>query len=382
MNKNLIHNQLFELISAYFKEIIREPGVLFWGIAFPILMSLGLGIAFTKKPDIVRNVALIASSQSVSRMSDSSDKIISFLQNHAEKTETAGSTSETYKIVIPDAKLGNTTFLFKLTTWQNAMDLLKRGNLSIILDEKNGQGQYHFDPMNPDAQLTYLKLTELFGEKGRQSNLLKETNVEPLTVSGTRYIDFLVPGLIAMGIMMSCMWGLSYGIIDKRSKKLLRRMVATPMRKSYFLIALITVRVGMNFVESSLLFLFAALVFNITIQGNIAALIIIFLAGNIAFAGIAIFISSHTGNTEIGNGLINVVVLPMMVLSGIFFSYHNFPDWSIPFIKLMPLTMLADGIRSIFIEGAGFAQNTVPTIILLAIGVFFFSTGLKLFKWH
>ncbi|MEJ2538354.1 MAG: ABC transporter permease, partial [Calditrichia bacterium] len=302
----------------------------------------------------------------------------------------AGSTSETYKTVIPDAKLGNTPFLFQLTTWQNAMDLLKRGNLGIILDEKNGQIQYHFDPMNPDAQLTYLKLTELFGEKGRQSNLLKETNVEPLTVSGTRYIDFLVPGLIAMGIMMSCMWGLSYGIIDKRSKKLLRRMVATPMRKSYFLIALITVRVGMNFVESSLLFIFAALVFNITIQGNIAALIIIFLAGNIAFAGIAIFIfagiaifiSSHTGNTEIGNGLINVVVLPMMVLSGIFFSYHNFPDWSIPFIKLIPLTMLADGIRSIFIEGAGFAQNTVPTIILLAIGVFFFSTGLKLFKWH
>ena len=382
MNKNLIHNQLFELISAYFKEIIREPGVLFWGIAFPILMSLGLGIAFTKKPDIVRNVAVIASSQSVSQMSDSSDKIISFLQNHAEKTETSGSAAETYKIIIPDAKLGNTTFLFQMTTWQNAMDLLKRGNLGIILDEKNGQMQYHFDPMNPDAQLTYLKLTELFGEKGRQSNLLKETNVEPLTVSGTRYIDFLVPGLIAMGIMMSCMWGLSYGIIDKRSKKLLRRMVATPMRKSYFLIALITVRVGMNFVESSLLFLFAALVFNITIQGNIAALIIIFLAGNIAFAGIAIFISSHTGNTEIGNGLINVVVLPMMVLSGIFFSYHNFPDWSIPFIKLIPLTMLADGIRSIFIEGAGFAQNTVPTIILLAIGVFFFSTGLKLFKWH
>jgi len=159
-------------------------------------------------------------------------------------------------------------------------------------------------------------------------------------------------------------------------------MVATPMRKSYFLIALITVRIGMNFVESALLFLFAALVFNITIQGNIAALLVIFLAGNIAFAGIAIFISSHTGNTEIGNGLINVVVLPMMVLSGIFFSYHNFPDWSLPFIRIMPLTMLADGIRSIFIEGTGFAQNFLPIVILLTTGVFFFTIGLKIFKWH
>ena len=378
----MVHNQLFELISAYFKEIIREPGVLFWGIAFPILMSLGLGIAFTKKPNVERDVAVIANNRPILQVSDSTNKIMTFLKNHARKVEASDLSFETFKIVIPDPKLGNTTFLFQITTWQNAMILLKRGNLSIILDEKNGQIQYHFDPRNPDAQLTYLKLSELFGEKGQISNLRKETNIEPLTVSGTRYIDFLVPGLIAMGIMMSSMWGLSYGIIDKRSKKLLRRMVATPMRKSYFLIALITVRIGMNFVESALLFLFAALVFNITIQGNIAALLVIFLAGNIAFAGIAIFISSHTGNTEIGNGLINVVVLPMMVLSGIFFSYHNFPDWSLPFIRIMPLTMLADGIRSIFIEGTGFAQNFLPIVILLTSGVFFFTFGLKIFKWH
>ena len=378
----MVHNQLFELISAYFKEIIREPGVLFWGIAFPILMSLGLGIAFTKKPNVERDVAVIANNRPIPQVSDSTNKIMTFLKNHARKVEASDLSFETFKIVIPDPKLGNTTFLFQITTWQNAMILLKRGNLSIILDEKNGQIQYHFDPRNPDAQLTYLKLSELFGEKGQISNLRRETNIEPLTVSGTRYIDFLVPGLIAMGIMMSSMWGLSYGIIDKRSKKLLRRMVATPMRKSYFLIALITVRIGMNFVESALLFLFAALVFNITIQGNIAALLVIFLAGNIAFAGIAIFISSHTGNTEIGNGLINVVVLPMMVLSGIFFSYHNFPDWSLPFIRIMPLTMLADGIRSIFIEGTGFAQNFLPIVILLTTGVFFFTIGLKIFKWH
>ena len=378
----MVHNQLFELISAYFKEIIREPGVLFWGIAFPILMSLGLGIAFTKKPNVERDVAVIANNRPILQVSDSTNKIMTFLKNHAQKVEASDLSFETFKIVIPDPKLGNTTFLFQITTWQNAMILLKRGNLSIILDEKNGQIQYHFDPRNPDAQLTYLKLSELFGEKGQISNLRRETNIEPLTVSGTRYIDFLVPGLIAMGIMMSSMWGLSYGIIDKRSKKLLRRMVATPMRKSYFLIALITVRIGMNFVESALLFLFAALVFNITIQGNIAALLVIFLAGNIAFAGIAIFISSHTGNTEIGNGLINVVVLPMMVLSGIFFSYHNFPDWSLPFIRIMPLTMLADGIRSIFIEGTGFAQNFLPIVILLTTGVFFFTIGLKIFKWH
>ena len=128
-------------------------------------------------------------------------------------------------------------------------------------------------------------------------------------------------------------------------------MVATPMKRSNFLIALITVRVSMNFVEAGLLFLFAWLAFNITIQGNVAALLALFIAGNLAFAGISIFISSHTSKTEIGNGLINALSMPMMVLSGVFFSYHNFPEWSIPVIQKFPLTMMADGIRSVSLKG-------------------------------
>jgi len=111
-------------------------------------------------------------------------------------------------------------------------------------------------------------------------------------------------------------------------------------------------------------------------------MILLFIAGNIAFAGVAVFVSSHTSNTEIGNGLINFIVMPMMVLSGIFFSYYNFPDWSIPVIQKLPLTMLTDGIRSIFNEGAGYAEVAFPVIILSVTGVIFFAIGLKIFKWH
>jgi ABC-type multidrug transport system permease subunit len=159
-------------------------------------------------------------------------------------------------------------------------------------------------------------------------------------------------------------------------------MVATPMKKTNFLIAFITVRFVMNFIESALLVLVTWLVFGITIQGSIVGLLAIFMAGNLAFAGIAIFVSSHTANTEIGNGLINLVVMPMMVVSGVFFSYHNFPDWSIPVIQKLPLTMLTDGIRGIFNEGLGLADIAFPFVILSAIGVFFFALGLRFFKWH
>jgi ABC-type multidrug transport system permease subunit len=235
--------------------------------------------------------------------------------------------------------------------------------------------------MNSDAELTYLKLSSIIGA-GDILTVSSNSEIKPLTVTGTRYIDFLVPGLITMGVMMSTMWGISYGIIEKRSKKLLRRLVATPMKKSHFLLALITVRVTMNFIEALVLLLFALITFKMTIQGEIPALILMFLAGNIAFAGIAVFVSSHTSNTEVGNGLINFVVFPMMVLSGIFFSYHNFPDWSIPVIQILPLTMLTDGIRSIFNEGAGLREVGMPILILITAGTVFFVAGLKIFKWH
>ncbi|HSD62548.1 MAG TPA: ABC transporter permease, partial [Ignavibacteriaceae bacterium] len=134
--------------------------------------------------------------------------------------------------------------------------------------------------------------------------------------------------------------------------------------------------------EAALVFIFSYLVFGIVIQGSIAALFLIFIAGNVSFAGISILTSSRTDNPEVGNGLINAIATPMIVLSGIFFSYHNFPDWAIGFIKILPLTLLADGIRSIFIEGAGLAESAVPFFALIITGTICFYIGLKFFKWY
>jgi ABC-type multidrug transport system permease subunit len=137
----------------------------------------------------------------------------------------------------------------------------------------------------------------------------------------------------------------------------------------------------MNVVEALILFLFAWLIFGIHIQGNIGALIVLFFAGNIAFTGLAALISSRTAKTEVGTGWINAVQMPMMILSGIFFSYHNFPEWSIGVIKLLPLTALADGIRSIFNEGAGWMEIITPSIALSGFGIACFIIGLRVFKW-
>jgi ABC-2 type transport system permease protein len=378
MTRNTLEHHLAQLILAHFKEIIREPGVIFWGIVFPIMMALGLGIAFTKKPDLVRTVAVIGNNVDSSR---GDTDIAELLKPLTDQFSLTRNDQDEFSLKIPDEQLGNMTYIFTPKSWDEAMLLLKRGRINLILENRDDQIYYHFDPMNPEAQLLYLKLSQIQGGEPIQSDI-SAARIEPLTVTGTRYIDFLIPGLIAMGVMMSCMWGLSYGIIDKRSKKLLRRMIATPMRKSNFLIALITVRLGMNIIESLLLFLFAFIFFDISIQGDLIALLIVFIAGNVAFSGIAIFISSRTANNEIGNGLINAVVLPMMVLSGIFFSYHNFPDWAVSVIEKLPLTLLADQIRGIFIEGSGVPEILLPSVILSVLGIGFFSVGLKIFRWY
>ena len=375
MNDFFQIRQLWNLIIAYFKELIREPGVLFWGIGFPILMSLGLGVAFTQKPDMERSVAVIFQPDQ-----DDSGLRAKLDQLSAPAAASDGRTRE-WKVVVEEENLGRTSITFMPTTWDEAMIRLKRGSISLAMDEQNERIRYHFDPSNPEAQLMYFKLSGIFSSTEQRVSQTG-SHIEPLTLSGTRYIDFLIPGLIAMGVMTSCMWGLGYGIIDKRAKKLMRRMVATPMKKSYFLFSLIAVRIAMNVLESGLLFLFAWMVFDIRIQGNLIALAGMFIAGNLAFSGMAVCVASRTGNTEIGNGLINAIVFPLMLLSGVFFSYHNFPDWSLPVIQKLPLTMFADGIRSVFIEGAGFADITGPFLVLLAIGALSFTVALKIFKWY
>ncbi len=374
-----MNKQLWNLISIHFKEIIRELGVLFWGIVFPILMSLGLGIAFSSKTNIQRKIAIV-------NTAESADSSLNYwlknkLSSNIELTKKDYPANHTQSLTLKNDKLGDNTFIFLPMTWSEALMQLKRGKINIIITQNNNLPEFHFDPLNPDAQNSYMKLSQLFGTE--QCVFKLETdNISPLTLPGSRYIDFLIPGLIAMGIMMSTIWGLSYGLIEKRSKKLLRRLVATPMKKSYFLFSFITVRIVMNFVEAFFLILFSWLVFDITIQGSIPALFIVFIAGNLAFAGISVFMSSRTSKTEIGNGLINAVVMPMMLLSGIFFSYHNFPEKVIPLIQKLPLTMVADSIRGIFIEGAGFAETIIPVCILSAIGLLFFLAGLRIFKWY
>jgi ABC-type multidrug transport system permease subunit len=364
------NKQLIQLFLVNLKEFYREPGIIFWGLLFPILTSWGLGIAFTQNREQVRKIAAIVT-ENTAQLNHFIDEFSTPVKNDD------GTTS--YITIIKNEKIGNTRFIFDTMSWEEAVIQMKRGNISMTLTEKDNLITYNFDPRNPESQLIHLQISGMLN----QTSVMDETNsIRPLTLKGTRYIDFLIPGLLAMGVMMSCMWGIGYTMVERRSKKLLRRIVATPMVKGNYITAIFISRLILNIVQSFVLYLFAYLYFETTIQGSIMAAFLLYLAGDFCFSGLAVLVSSRTSKPEIGNGVINAIVSPLMFICGIFFSYHNFPDTIIPFIQKLPLTLLADGLRGIFNEGAGLNSVFDEIIILTASGFVFSFIGLKIFKWY
>ena len=257
--------------------------------------------------------------------------------------------------------------------------LLKRGTISLIIEEKDFKPLFHFDPQNSDGKLAYLQIEPLLNSR---EDVYDRNEISIIKQKGIRYIDFLIPGIIAMNLMMSSHVGISYTMIERRSKKLLRRMVATPMKKAEYLYAQFFARFVLCILEAVIILSFAYYYFGITIEGSLTAFILLFTAGFMTFSGFAVLISSRTSNTYIGNAMINVIVMPMMLLSGIYFSYHNFPDVVIPYIQMLPLTILADHFRAVFIEGAGLAQSLKAIGVLTLLGIITFSIGLRIFKWY
>ncbi len=366
---------LLRLILSQFKIFFREPGVVFWSFIFPLLIAWILGIAFVNKSNGWHVVAVV---------DESNDVINSLPEWLLEKTGvdslTYGSDLRFVEWQFKKNESEQARFRFKYMNEDEANIALKRGKISLWLKLNHGEGiRYHFDPNNTESNLTFLLLERAFSLQGSSE---QHSEIRTITMEGSRYIDFLIPGLMAMSIMNACLWGIGWSLIDLRIKKLMRRMVATPLKKSIFLLSHGLNRMILSASELLLLYSFAYFYFGIRIQGSLWALLLIFLSGYIAFAGIAVLISCRAQNTQSGNGLINLVSLPMFVLSGVFFSYQNFPDWITPYVEVLPLTILANGMREVITESVVLYDVILPSITLVGIGSACFALALKFFYWH
>ena len=338
------------ILGARMKELWREPEVIFWVFVFPLLLALGLGIAFRNKPADITSIAVVDNAHA--------KRVVELLQQSPEKNAIHADVLDEHI----------------------ALDRFRLGQYSLVITADESGVHYLYDPARPESVLARSQVDDaLQTAAGRTSPLKAETtqSSEP----GARYIDFLIPGLLGMNLMNSGMWGIGFAVVDMRQRKLLKRFIASPMRRTDFLLALGSSRLVLMIIEVALLLGFGVLVFHMKVEGSLLAILLVAALGAVSFGGVGLLTASRAQKIESVSGLINLVMMPMWIFSGVFFSYERFPQVIQPLIKALPLTALNDALRAIILQGASLSSQWVPLAIMAIWGGLSFVIALKWFRW-
>jgi ABC-2 type transport system permease protein len=337
---------LWELTRARILEFIREPEAIFWVFIFPVLLALGLGIAFRNRP------------------------------------------AESLRIAVQDAP-GAAELAAALDTFpglralllppDQAHNELRTGKLTLVVVPGDSV-TYVFDPTRGEGQLARRVVDDAIQRAAGRVDP-RSAAERHLTEPGSRYIDYLIPGLLGLNLMGSGMWGIGFNIVQARRKKLLKRLLATPMRKSHYLLSFGLSRFTFMILEVAALVGFGWLVFDVRVHGSILDLLIVSVVGSMTFAGLGLLTASRAQTIEGVSGIMNFVMLPMWIFSGVFFSYTRFPDTLHPFIQALPLTPVLDALRSVMIDGAPLSANLGRLGLAAAWGLLCFGAALKIFRW-
>jgi ABC-2 type transport system permease protein len=346
VTSRLSRSPLFQLTLARLRLFFREPSTVFWSFAFPILLTVALGIAFRSRPPEPVFAAVEAG--------PGAERVLAALR------------------AAPDVRAS-------ALSAEDARAALRVGKVAIVV-APGDPPTYRFDPTRPESRLARAIVDDLLQRDAGRADAIGPRE-ERVTEPGSRYVDFLIPGLVGMNVMSTGMWGIGYTIVEMRQKKLLKRLVATPMSRGHFLLSFVLVRMLFLLIEVPLLFAFGVLAFDLPMRGPIAVLGLVSALGALAFAGLGLLVASRARNTQTVGGLINLVMLPMFVLSGVFFSSGNFPERLQPFIRALPLTALNDALRAVMNEGAGLAGVAPEAALLAGLGVVTFGVALRFFRW-
>jgi len=346
--KTLREHPVVQLTLMRIRELVREPGVLFWIFGFPILISVGLGLAFrTRGPEPVSVGVLPGTPAEVTQALERGGAKVRALDAEAARLE------------------------------------LRAGKVALVVvppDHPGGPLGYRFDPARAESRLARATVDDLLQRAAGRRDLRAVAD-QPVTERGARYIDFLIPGLVGMNLMSGSMWGIGWVIVNMRVRKLLKRMLAAPMRRRHLLYAQALARLLLIPVEVFVILLFARLAFDVRVAGSVVAVGVLCVVGASSFAAIAILVASRAQNNETVSGLMNLVMMPMFVLSGVFFSAAHFPQAMQPLINALPLTALNDSLRAVIVDGAGLGAVVKPLVVMAVWGVVSFVAGLRLFRW-
>ena len=408
---------LVQLTLLRVRVMLREPEMVFWVFAFPILLAVGIGLAFADPAPERLEVAVVEGPDA---------------PRHAQALE------------------GRDDLRVRILTEPEAVDALRRGEVAAVVRSRGG-GVARVDTASSSMDSASSSMgtasssrnasssmdassspmgggtpgeegvggggvdagwgagaasgstarsveiqVDLARAEGRMARVLVDQALQegagalrPVTVAvreveqrGQRYIDWLIPGIIGFNLMSTGLWGVGFYITQSRQNRQLKRLVATPMPRGHFLLAQILARFFFLVVEVPVLLLLAWWLFDVRLEGSVLALTTVVFLGAACFSGLGLLVSARVRTSEAVSGLINVLVMPMVVLSGVFFSPSRFPDAAQPLIALLPLTALNDALRHVYNDGLPLHQAGTELAIVIGWTVVSFAVALRIFRWQ
>jgi ABC-type multidrug transport system permease subunit len=356
---------LLQLYLVRLRDFYRQPARVFWVYGFPTLLAIALGFAFRNRPPSPIQVDLMQ------RAGAAEIKAAIASYNSALRLETKAGKPRLYASAIEIQEGSEPEVLKRLNTGKTPL---------VIEPLGSGSWVYRYDPTRPEASAARQVIDDVLQEAAGRTNP-KSTRDVYVDEPGSRYVDFLIPGLIGLNAMGGGLWGIGFLVVNFRIAKLLKRFVATPMPRRDFLLALLGARLTFVLPDLAVLLLLGKLMFHMPIRGNLALVVAIDLLGALAFAGIGLLVGSRAATTETVSGLMNLVMLPMWLCSGVFFSSDRFPPTVQPLIQALPLTQLVSALRKVILEGAGLSDVSAALLILAAWAVGTFLLALRFFRW-
>lgn len=344
------YHPLANLVLARLREFLREPHAVFWVYVFPLVLMSTLGVAFRNHgPDPAR--------------------IIVVQGPQAESVYVELKSDPRFQATLCDEQEALRRFRV------NRVDLIVK-----VSTEVPNRYDYYFDPSRGESVLARQSVDNFLQQAAGRRDVAEVRNHE-IDEPGGHYADFLVPGLLGMGLLGGGLWGIGYAVVDMRIRKLLKHYYATPMKRSHFLAALAISRLVFTITEVLLLLVFARVTFGVVSQGSYLALSAVILMGAIEFSGIGLLVGSRAQTMEALSGIMNAIMLPMWIGSGVFFSTERFPEMVQSALFLLPLTPLIHALRTIMLEGASLFSLGADLALMAGWGCVTFVLALCWFRW-
>jgi ABC-type multidrug transport system permease subunit len=320
------------------KEFLRDRSSLAWNVLFPTLIVIGFAFAFSGNRLELYKVGVIGPSTDGSKNAFLATDYIDFIF---------------------------------VTDVASAIVKVERHQLDMLLDPL---AKHYW--INDDSPQGYLLERVLRGSG--IANFRKQT----VTGKKIRYVDWVLPGVLAMNMMFSCLYGVGYVLVRYRKNRVLKRLKATPLTALEFLAAQVTSRLWLVMAATTLVFIGTDWFIDFAMFGNFINLFLVFLTGAVSLISLGLMITARINSEELAGGLLNMLSWPMMFLSGVWFSLEGLHPWLQKLALLLPLTHLIDGARAVMIDGSGLTQIAGHLAILMVMSGVFLWVGSLSFRWE